>query len=105
RMLADRRIRALVDFPDSRDVFGGVDIAGGVSYFLWDVAWNGECEVTTNGTYGKSPAMNRYLDEYDIFVRYNEAISILHRVLRHGDEQMLSSRVAPIQPFGLRTNY
>lgn len=105
RMLADRRIRALVDFPDSRDVFGDVDIAGGVSYFLWDVAWNGECEVTTNGTYGKSPAMNRYLDEYDIFVRYNEAISILHRVLRHGDEQMLSSRVAPIQPFGLRTNY
>ena len=30
-MLTDRRLRALVDFPDSRDVFAGVDIAGGIS--------------------------------------------------------------------------
>ncbi|MDZ4656520.1 MAG: Eco57I restriction-modification methylase domain-containing protein, partial [Bythopirellula sp.] len=35
-MLTDRRLRSLVDYPDSRDVFPGVDIAGGVSYFLWD---------------------------------------------------------------------
>ena len=28
-MLADRRIRVLVDFPESREVFAGVDIAGG----------------------------------------------------------------------------
>jgi len=104
-MLADRHVRALVDFPDSRDVFGDVDIAGGVSYFLWDVAWNGECEVTTSGKAGKGPAMTRYLDEYDIFVRYNEAISILHRILGDGRGEVMSSRVAPIQPFSLRTNY
>ena len=35
-MLGDRRIKKLVDFPNSRDVFGGVDVAGGVCYFLWD---------------------------------------------------------------------
>lgn len=34
QMLADRHISVLVDYPDSREVFPGVDIAGGVSYFL-----------------------------------------------------------------------
>jgi hypothetical protein len=35
-MLTDRHLRALIDFPESREVFAGVDIAGGISYFLWD---------------------------------------------------------------------
>jgi site-specific DNA-methyltransferase (adenine-specific) len=47
-MLTDRRMRALVDYPDSREVFPGVDIAGGVSYFLWDSSWDGLCQVTTH---------------------------------------------------------
>jgi len=86
-------------------VFGGVDIAGGVSYFLWDSMWSGACEVTTYvGGRGGAP-MSRMLDEYDIFVRYNEAISILHSVLKDAGEQVLSRRVAPIQPFSLRTNF
>ena len=33
-MLTDKRLRELVDYPDARDVFPGVDIAGGISYFL-----------------------------------------------------------------------
>jgi site-specific DNA-methyltransferase (adenine-specific) len=107
-MLADRRLRALVDFPESREVFAGVDIAGGISYFLWDSAWNGKCEVTslTGGVAG--PKMARYLDEYDILVRQNEAIPILHRVLSTPDGrpfESLASRVAPIQPFSIRTNF
>ncbi len=107
-MLGDRRLRALVDFPESREVFAGVDIAGGVSYFLWDSSWNGECEVSTarGGVIG--PKMTRLLGEYDIFVRYNEAVSILHRVLSTAEGETFDSlahRVAPIQPFSLRTNF
>lgn len=104
-MLADRRLRGLVDFPDSREVFAGVDIAGGVSYFLWDSHWDGKCEVSNvvSGVIG--PKMERFLDEYDILVRYNSAISILHRVLGAVGDQTLSKQVAPIQPFNLRTNF
>lgn len=104
-MLNDRRLRGLVDFPDSREVFAGVDIAGGVSYFLWDSHWDGKCEVSNvvGGVIG--PKMERYLDEYDILVRYNSAISILHRVLGAAGDQNLSKQVAPIQPFNLRTNF
>lgn len=107
-MLADRRLRALIDFPESREVFAGVDIAGGISYFLWDSGWNGKCEVTTIRGGVSGPKMARYLDEYDILVRENEAISILHRVLATPQGKTfksLASRVAPIQPFSIRTNF
>jgi len=35
-MLADPRIRHLVHHPNAGEVFPGVEIKGGVSYFLWD---------------------------------------------------------------------
>ncbi|MBY0233258.1 MAG: Eco57I restriction-modification methylase domain-containing protein [Gemmataceae bacterium] len=106
-MLADRRIRRLVDYPDSREVFPGVDIAGGISYFLWDSSWKGECEVTTISGGVTGPSLSRYLDEYDILVRYNQAVAILHRVLgSHGGTfDSLASQVSPIQPFSIRTNF
>ena len=107
-MLADRRLRALIDFPESREVFAGVDIAGGISYFLWDSGWKGKCEVTTIRGGVSGPKMARYLDEYDILVRQNEAVSILHRVLATTDGETfksLASCVAPIQPFSIRTNF
>lgn len=104
-MLADRHIRALVDFPDSKDVFPGVDIAGGVSYFLWDSSYDGECEVT-NVIGGKSGTpMHRYLGEYDVLVRSNEAVSILHKVEGDAKKANLGTTVSPIQPFSLRTSY
>jgi site-specific DNA-methyltransferase (adenine-specific) len=107
-MLADRRLRSLVDYPDSREVFAGVDIAGGISYFLWDSSWNGKCTVTTifGGTAG--PTLSRHLNDYDILVRYNEAVPILERVLgASGIDAFdsLASQVAPIQPFSIRTNF
>lgn len=107
-MLADRRLRLLVDYPDSREVFAGVDIAGGASYFLWDSSWDGPCEVTTvqGGAIGATLA--RSLDAYDILVRSNEAIPILERVLATPDNktfESLASRVSPIQPFSIRTMF
>ena len=46
-MLADKRIRHLVDYIDSDEAFPGVDIAGGVSYFLWKRDDPGLCTVDT----------------------------------------------------------
>jgi site-specific DNA-methyltransferase (adenine-specific) len=107
-MLADRRLRFLVDYPDSREAFAGVDIAGGISYFLWDSSWNGKCKVTTISGGVAGPTLSRYLNEYDILVRYNEAVPILERVLGSsgsGAFDSLASQVAPIQPFSIRTNF
>ncbi len=45
-MLNDNHIRELVDFTDSSECFPGVDIAGGVCYFLWDRDYSGDCNIT-----------------------------------------------------------
>lgn len=108
-MLADTRMRALVDFPDASEAFPGTQIKGGVSYFLWDRSWSGRCEVSTiQGGEPTSPPMKRYLGAYDILVRHNEAVPILEKVLAVTAADgvgNLGSKVSPIQPFSLRTNF
>jgi len=79
-MLSDRRIRFLVDFPDASEVFPSVEIKGGVCYFLWDRDYNGDCNSTIIRGQDIVGPFARNLNEYDIFVRDNRALSILHKV-------------------------
>jgi len=108
-MLADKRIRALVDLPNASDAFPGTQIKGGVSYFLWDNSWSGACEVTTiQGGNATAPPVSRYLGAYDVLVRWNEAVPILEKVLKVNAKDgfgSLATRVSAIQPFSIRTNF
>lgn len=107
-MLADKRVRKLVDFPDASEAFPGTQIKGGVSYFLWDNAWSGPCELTTVHGGDTAAPSERYLDAYDVLVRRNEAVPILEKVLKtnaKGGFGNLASKVSPIQPFSIRTNF
>lgn len=108
-MLADKRIKALVDFPDASEAFPGTQIKGGVSYFLWDNSWKDACEVTTiHGGDQTSSSMKRHLNAYDILVRRNEAVPILEKVLALNTREglgNLAARVSAIQPFSIRTNF
>jgi site-specific DNA-methyltransferase (adenine-specific) len=103
RMLSDRRMRSVVDYPKLYEAFPGVKIRGGISYFLWDREHNGPCTVETiwDGQ-PTGPAVARYLDAYDVLVRRNEAVSILEKVRAKG-EPTLDGRVSSQKPFGLRT--
>jgi hypothetical protein len=105
RMLSDKRMRSIVDYPKLYEGFPGVKIRGGISYFLWDRDYNGPCEVQTiwdgNPT---GPAVKRYLDTYDILVRRNEAMPILEKV-RAKKGSTLNQRVSSRKPFGLATNF
>ena len=103
RLLADRRMRNLVDYPKLYDGFPGVKIRGGVSYFLWDRDHDGPCTIQTmwDGEPVGEPVA-RYLDAYDVLVRWNDAVSILQKV-RAKKEPTLDSRVSTGKPFGLRT--
>lgn len=108
-MLSDKRISRLVDFPDASEAFAGTQIKGGVSYFLWDSSWQGDCEVSTiHGGELTSPPMRRSLCSYDILVRRNEAVPILQKVLSLTESEgvgNLARKVSPIQPFSIRTNF
>ena len=101
-MLSDKRIRTLVDYPKSRECFPGVDIAGGVCFFLWDREYSGECNVISK-LGEKIVDRKRSLNEFDIFVRDNIGIDILHKVLLH-NEKMLSEKVLPRNSFGFTTS-
>jgi site-specific DNA-methyltransferase (adenine-specific) len=105
RMLSDKRMRSIVDYPKLYEGFPGVKIRGGISYFLWDREHNGPCEVQTiwDGQ-PTGPAVARYLDAYDILVRRNEAVPILDKI-RAKKEPTLDERVSSRKPFGLATNF
>ena len=102
RMLKDRSFEKLIDYPQLYDVFPGVKIRGGLSYWLWSRDYNGDCEVTTMvGDDIVGQKMTRRLDAYDVFVRRNEAVVILDKVMRTNDEKRLSENVSARKPFGL----
>lgn len=105
-MLNDRHIRQIVDFENSYEAFPGVDIAGGVCYFLWDRDHEGLCKFV-NMKDGITTYTNRYLNEYPVLIRQAQAIPIIKRVLSYNENG--GSKVTDIassrKPFGLPTNY
>lgn len=103
-MLADCRFRAIVDYVDSKDLFPTVDISGGVNYFLWDARHNSPCRFT-NTFHGKTSTCDRSLNQYAIFVRNNDALSIVNKVTAVCGEDNLSTQVTGQTPFGFVTTY
>ena len=101
-MLGDTRMHKLFDFDDSRDCFQGVDIAGGICYFLWDARYNGLCNVV-NYRKNEKTTSKRTLNEFDTFIRDTEAVNIVTKV-RKKQEANLSSHVFSRKPFGLGSN-
>lgn len=101
-MLNDSRIRRIVDYTDSADCFPGVDIAGGICYFMWDRDHSGKCNVT-NIVHGKEFHSERPLNEFDTFIRYSEAAEIVKKVAAF-KERTMNNWVSSRKPFGLTTS-
>lgn len=101
-MLSDQQIRKIVDFIDASECFPGVDIAGGICYFLWEKNSKGKCEVV-NSYKSKTSSSLRSLNEFKIFIRHGEAIPIINKILSK-KEMTMSSQVTSRKPFGLSTS-
>ena len=100
-MLHDGRIRVLHDYLDSEECFPGIDISGGVCYFLWDKDYSGDCEVFTHRNRAVTKATRPLLEKgLDTFIRQNEAVGILKKVLAH-KEKSFEQLVSPRDPYGL----
>jgi site-specific DNA-methyltransferase (adenine-specific) len=116
-MLTDNRVRSIDDFLSASDVFPGVGLKGGVCYFLWDRDNPGPCRVTSHfRDWPVSTASRPLLEEgVDVFVRFNEGLSILKKVVavESGQSQSLSlpdskrfdRLVSSRKPFGLETTF
>jgi site-specific DNA-methyltransferase (adenine-specific) len=116
-MLTDQRLRSIDDYLNASDVFPGVGLKGGVCYFLWDRDHPGECAVTTHAKETAPSTMVRPLLENgaDVFLRFNEGVSILKKVMavetgqndtvKLPSEKRFESLVSSRKPFGLETTY
>lgn len=104
-MLHDDRIRQIHDYPDATAVFPGVQIKGGICYFLWNRDHKGPCEVFSNNQGNISISKRPLLEpNAETFIRYNEGITILNKV-RLKKEPSISSQISSRKPFGLTTTY
>ena len=101
KMLTDERISVIHDYMDSQECFPGVDISGGICYFLWSKEYHGDCQVYTHrgGEYNfvKRPLLEKGLNT---FIRENEAVSILKKAWKDKTDSF-ESIVSPRDPFGL----
>lgn len=99
-MLNDKHISHLTDFFDSTECFPGVDLSGGVCYFLWNRDKEGLCEVTSIKQ-GERTILSRHLLEKgcDTFIRFNESVSILTKVHK-ADFISIENIISARKPFG-----
>ena len=106
-MLHDHRVCVIHDFPDSATCFPGVEVKGGICYFLWNKEYKGDCSIYThyNNEQFESFSQRPLLEKgVDTFIRFNEAIPIFHKV-RLMKEKTFSHLVSPQTPFGIISSY
>lgn len=89
RMLTSNNIKIIHDFEDAGDCFPGVEIKGGVNYFLWDREYEGKCNYFFHPV-NKGEVQSRfdYLDssKAGIVIRDPKAYSILSKVISVEEE-------------------
>ncbi len=96
-MLTDNRMRLIDDYLSAADVFPGVGLKGGVCYFLWDRDNPGKCQVSTHfKDWPVSTSTRPLLEEgADIFIRFNEGLSILKKVAAVENARGVNSLLLP----------
>ena len=103
KMLNDSHIRNMIDHPNPKDCFPSANISGGICYFLWDKTYDGICNFE-NVIRGDRHISLRSLNEYEVFVRYNQAISIIRKVTGKKDFISLREIVSARNSFGLESS-
>ncbi|MDY4630020.1 MAG: Eco57I restriction-modification methylase domain-containing protein [Prevotella sp.] len=98
----DKHMEYMYDYVNAKDLFPTASIGGGICYFLWRNDYNGKCKFT-NVLAGHSSTKERYLDQFDVIVRYNEAINIIDSAVPEGSETIANIMLSR-NPFGPSSN-
>ena len=82
-MLTDNRIRIMHDYLNSSICFPGVDIMGGVNYFLWDRDNKGHCEYYLHTEKDSVLSKKGYLDASGagIVIRDITALTVIDKII------------------------
>lgn len=99
-MLHNDSIKELHDFPDASDCFPGVEIKGGVCYFLIENGHHGDCKIVTHNSNKQYTAVRPLLEDgMDVFIRNSQQIAILKKV-QALNEVMFSEIISANDPYG-----
>jgi hypothetical protein len=101
-LLNETHFMLIKDYPNPKDCFPSANISGGICYFLWALDHNSnECEFV-NVINNVETSATRRLGEFDMFIRYNDAVSVVHKVMSH-NEQNLGEIISQYMPYGIRS--
>ena len=104
-MLSDPRIKELHDFPDTNDCFPGVNIRGGVCYFLWSRDYDNRKTLVEMVTHvGRESSITKRSLKYgdlDILIRNSDSFAVLDKVASAFSTDQLSNHVSSRKPFGI----
>lgn len=107
-MIKDRRLSKIVDNPKLFDCFPGVEIKGGVNFFLWDRDYEGDCEFSTRID-GQiiSTSMRDLRKGEGVVIRDNNASTIVAKCHPKKENMSLVLLVSSQFPFGqsITTNF
>ncbi len=105
-MISDSHIKTIFDFEDAKECFPGVNIDGGINYFLWDKNYKGPVDYTYKNLAGEVRNDQRYLrnDISNIVIRDSRQLSII-RKSRRDDENAFSSIVSNRNPYGINADF
>ncbi len=105
QMMEDKRIKFLYDFEDEKECFEGINLAGGVCYFLWDKNYEGKVEYVYKPSSEEPITSKRFLkdDFSETIIRDMRQISIIKKVnilSKNNFSEIVSTR----KPYGISTN-
>lgn len=96
-----RHMDKLIDFPNSRDCFKDVLIAGGICCFMWDIKHDGETDVYRY-LLNKASHSKRDFRSCEPYIRYDMLEKIAEKV-RNQTELFVSDYCLDSNPFGFET--
>lgn len=107
KMIVSNKLRLIHDYQNSSDCFPEVDIKGGVSYFLYDNNYDGECAFIEHNINREISQAKRHLKiaGCNVLIRYNELISIYNKVVLKNKFIPFSNIVTGRSPYGFNTNH
>lgn len=109
RMLNDIHLKDLHDCLSPEFIFPSTNIRGGVCYFLWDKDYDNSKDLLHVVTHDRVDILADVMrplkiEGADIFIRFNEAISILKKVQEISKES-LENWISPRRPFGIDSSF
>jgi site-specific DNA-methyltransferase (adenine-specific) len=104
-MINDKRIKYLFDYEDAKECFSGLNIDGGVCYFLWDYSNKIEVEFYYKPRGMDAIFSKRYLknDFSETVTRDFRQISIIQKVHKKCEEKF-TKIVSSRKPYGIATD-